>query len=463
MNPTDTSGYIFYNALTKNDNDSLNDDLKKVLEKNKKPITFGKCSRFYLYILGSGSFKMLSSLILGSNKDKENEFGLFGFCPVLNQYNFIQSIYTYIGYIIFGLIFYYFKDPDKSDSKEKKEIKENYDFPKRVGSLYKNISATKNIDKVKKNINLEIFFLCVVFAVHIETKKVLYIQGFQYFNLWTTEIIFMQWLMRKYFTIDYYKHHKISLLFNSIFCSSILILTTFLPNSLYEDGKENSFQNIKKKLGSYFYGLLLIIVYMVLSTAFCFTRIYSKVLMQIKFISPYKLVFLFGIAGLVISFIVSIIGKYIGFSDNLVNYFSSMKSVLDKGETYQFYGEIFLVSPTCAFANAMEFIFEILTIYYLNPFYILLSNTLYYTISQLIYFLLNLSSDRLVIIHFIITELTEFFTCLGLMVYLEVIELNCWGLNYDLKKTIMEKAEIEFKLLNDSKIEEEEDDDKSNA
>ena len=67
----------------------------------------------------------------------------------------------------------------------------------------------------------------------------------------------MQWLMRKYFTIDYYKHHKISLLFNSIFCSAILILTTFLPNSLYEDGKENSFQNIKKKLGSYFYGLLL--------------------------------------------------------------------------------------------------------------------------------------------------------------------------------------------------------------
>ena len=74
MNPTDASGYIFYNPLTKNDNDSLNDDLKKVLEKNKKPITFGKCSRFYLYILGSGSFKMLSSLILGANKDKENEF-----------------------------------------------------------------------------------------------------------------------------------------------------------------------------------------------------------------------------------------------------------------------------------------------------------------------------------------------------------------------------------------------------
>ena len=155
MNPTDTSGYIFYNALTKNDNDSLNDDLKKVLEKNKKPITFGKCSRFYLYILGSGSFKMLSSLILGSNKDKENEFGLFGFCPVLNQYNFIQSIYTYIGYIIFGLIFYYFKDPDKSDSKEKKEFYKNI-----------NINGNKNIDILTKNINLKIIFMYYFYFPH---------------------------------------------------------------------------------------------------------------------------------------------------------------------------------------------------------------------------------------------------------------------------------------------------------
>jgi len=462
MNHTDAGGYIFYNALTKSDNDCLNDDLKKVLEKNKKPITFGKCSRFYLYILGSGSFKMLSSLILGSNKDKENEFGLFGFCPVLNQYNFIQSIYTYIGYIIFGLIFYYFKDPDKSDLKEKKENKENYVFPKRVGSLYKNISETKNIDKVKKNINLKIFFLCVVFAVHIETKKVLYIQGFQYFNLWTTEIIFMQWLMRKYFTIDYYKHHKISLLFNSIFCSSILILTTFLPNSLYEDGKENSFQNIKKKLGSYFYGLLLIIVYMVLSTAFCFTRIYSKVLMQIKFISPYKLVFLFGITGLIISLIASVVGYYINYSDNLFNYFSSMKSVLDKGETYHFYGEIFLVSLINSFSNSMEFNFEMLIIYYLNPLYILLSNSLYFTISQLINFMLNISSDGLVIAVFIITELIELFTGFGLMVYLEIIELNCCGLNYDLKKTIMKKAEIEFRLLNNTRIDDDGEDEENN-
>jgi len=66
-----------------------------------------------------------------------------------------------------------------------------------------------------------------------------------------------------------------------------------------------------------------------------------------------------------------------------------------------FYGEIFLISPINSFANAMEFIFEILTNYYLNPFYILFSNTVYYAISQFIFFKLNLSNDDLLITHFI--------------------------------------------------------------
>ena len=52
----------------------------------------------------------------------------------------------------------------------------------------------------------------------------------------------------------------------------------------------------------------LIPVYMFLSLVFCFTRIYSKVLMEIKFISPNKLVFLFVIAGLIISLLACVVG-----------------------------------------------------------------------------------------------------------------------------------------------------------
>ena len=124
-----------------------------------------------------------------------------------------------------------------------------------------------------------------------------------------------------------------------------------------------------------------------------------------------------------------------------------MRVVLDKGKKYRFYGEIFLVSPMYSFSNALEFIFEIITIYYLNPFYVLLSNTLYYSVSEFITFMLQLSNAGLVILHFILTELAEFWISFWLMVYLEIIELNFCGLSDNVKKNIIKKGENEFKLL----------------
>ena len=106
-----------YNNSFDNSND--NDTKKK---QNKKIITLGKCSRLYLYILYSGLFKLLSLILLGDNIILEDGIGLFGFCPILYKYNFIQSIYIYIGYIVFGVIVFYFKGDDKK--KDKKEYKD---------------------------------------------------------------------------------------------------------------------------------------------------------------------------------------------------------------------------------------------------------------------------------------------------------------------------------------------------
>ena len=85
-----------------------------------------------------------------------------------------------------------------------------------------------------------------------------------------------------------------------------------------------------------------------------------------------------------------------------------------------------------------------------------MSNTLYYAINEFILFMINLSNDGLVIIHFILTELAEIWISLGLMVYLEIIELNFCGLNDKLRKNIMKTGENEFKLLSGSKFKEEE-------
>ena len=107
---SENSKYNYYTISPYAYNDEKEENDAKKNEDYKKLISIGKCSRFYLLILGAGSFKLLSLLILGANNIYEDGIGLFGFCPVLSNYNFVQSIYMYIGYIIFGFIFYHFKE-----------------------------------------------------------------------------------------------------------------------------------------------------------------------------------------------------------------------------------------------------------------------------------------------------------------------------------------------------------------
>ena len=105
----------------------------------------------------------------------------------------------------------------------------------------------------------------------------------------------------------------------------------------------------------------------------------------------------------------------------------------------------------------MEKAFEILTIYYLNPFYVLMTNNIYHGITEIIFFIVNKSTDGLVITHFILAEFSEIFAFLGYMVYLEIIELNFCGLGKNLRKVIMEKGENEAREIsifvrNDKKV-----------
>ena len=169
--------------------------------------------------------------------------------------------------------------------------------------------------------------------------------------------------------------------------------------------------------------------------------------MQIKFISPYKIILAFGIVGFVISLIASVVSYFIGYRDNFNNYFSSMRNVLNGEKPYKFWVEIFCIYPLYSFTNFMELTFEILTIYYLNPFYVLMTNNLYYSITELISFLSNISSDGLKIAHFLIAEFSEVFAFLGYMIYLEILELNFCRLNENLKRIIIEKGEKEFRHL----------------
>ena len=76
-----------------------------------------------------------------------------------------------------------------------------------------------------------------------------------------------------------------------------------------------------------------------------------------------------------------------------------------------------------------------------------MTNTIYYGITEAIYFLKISEKDNIKIVHFILTELAEIFSLLGLMIYLEILILNFCRLNENVKIRIIEKGEEEFRKL----------------
>ena len=410
-----------YNNFT-NTSEKSSTEMKK-----KSLISIGNCYKFYFYILGSSLFKVLYLMILG---DKDNNFGLFGFAPILSSYNNMQSIYTYLGYIIFGIITYLcFNNKEK---KNKNVFLETLELIK---------DKMKNQDKTKTK--FQTFLVCLCFAFYKEIQNLLFSFGYQPLDYWTFEVIFTFLLMKKYFEVDIYRHHICSIIMISIICSFLLFVASFFPYSK----KGNQYEFVEEQLGSYLYSFIFIIAFMFISFIYSFSRNFSKVLMQTKFVSQYIIIIFIGITGLIFSIIISIISYLCNNGDNFISYFETLKT----HSTSDILLDLLLISPLSMFFQFMQIYFEILTIYYLNPMYCLLLNNICFGIQRLVLFLFNIKMEYF--ISFLLSEISEIIAIFGYMIYLEIIELNFCGLSDNLKRKIIIKGEKEFNKLNEDKIE----------
>ena len=137
--------------------------------------------------------------------------------------------------------------------------------------------------------------------------------------------------------------------------------------------------------------------------------------MELKYISPYKIIYVTGFLGFFIASILltfTTIFKCEGtitnicdvseyennkknkYYDNLFVYFSNLNYRL-KNETIKFWVEILLITPIYLFTNFVDFLIGILMIFYLNPIYLLVRDCLYYGTKNFISFILNFSSNPL--------------------------------------------------------------------
>ena len=433
---------------------------------SKFKIGIGKCSIFFLYILGNSIFKCLRDCLFNFTSFNPNsQIGLFGFEPALSKHSTITNIYMYLSYIIFGFCLFYYSKRKNIIKKENNE--------KQIKSLAKHklIYNNKKVINIESKKIIQLFLVSLIFVLHSDLIKMLYLfNNISDLDIWTFDIVFASFFMKRYFDIKFYKHQKYALLFIIIICTSLLFVSTFF---------ENVYVIIDDLMGSYFYFIPIVCAFMLITCMTSFGCVVSKVLMDLTFISPYKIIILTGIIGLFLNSISLVITTLVecktnnilddfclsGYNgnkyyDNINTYFSDLK------DEKQIYLEIFLVTPIYLIVCFLEFTCEIFIIYYLNPIYILIRDNLYYGTSRiiLILFKFNDYSNYVTLLKFIILELAEIFAIFGYLVYLEIIELRCFGLDKNLKKNIVLRGEIEVldSLIIKDGDDDDEDSDKEN-
>ena len=205
--------------------------------------------------------------------------------------------------------------------------------------------------------------------------------------------------------------------------------------------------------------------------------------MDLKFISPYKLLLIYGLLGTFINAIIGTISTFFKCPKNFQ--INICKISNDKNETFlenfslywkyqKNFKDILTEIIIILFGIISNFFFEllyILTIKYLTPMHIIFVNLIY---STLLFFSGNLyhkiknkeetkAKPGEIILSYIglIIQIIAFFS---LLIYLEIIVLNFCNFNYDLRISIIERSSNEYEKdkigqLNSSKEEDDDEDD----
>ena len=401
----------------------------------------GELSSLYYYILYSIASKCFADFVLVIPGKNSN---MFNFNPVLNGFTLIKSFYKYISFIIFGTIVYYYSL--KKNKTQERKLPQKIDNGIKKEYIYRSNSFTSVTNKS------EFIRVILLYVFYLELIEISYFVGFHDFDLWMFNIVFTSFFISLLYNQRIYIHQLISLGFNFIINFILAIISGV---------REEIYVKAENVLGNEYYSFFIIFLYILNSFSISYTRVLGKTIMELRYISPYKIIFFIGIVGfLFISILLifsSIFNNYYEINtictgeeplfnknctyfDSFPMYFSSLKKT---NYTKEFWIECLIVTPLNLVANYLEFNFEILLIYYLNPIYILVSDSIYYGIIALITYISQDEKDNPYNILKVTSDILAF---ISYLVYLEIIELRFCRLNENIRKEITNRANLETNI-----------------
>ena len=440
----------------------------------------GRWNKNYKFILLTAIFAFFTNYIFGytfndyldeikiynrtNDTDKVNATGNHTNNNNNNNHVIINYFFRYLGLILFSFILY------KIDFFYKNKIfKDNSEY-----NIFKSSSIKLIYNNFEENIKnkiiispLFILLIMIIMALQEISEDIFYKSNLRALDFWMFELPLLSYFNLKYFKFKIYRHHKLVIYLNIIICGILRIIYLIVVINDDEDRKKNSiFEYYSKNLGIIPFGIITYLMIMI-SRAFALSEI--KVLMQYKYLSPIKLLIIYGIIGAIITIIIGIISSFI--ECNKIISFSVLKICRIKDNKYESYffenfriwwndefniSGIFLLL-TGIIMNFFYRLFYILIIKNLTAIHIIFSNLFYTNLLGSIRYIkilinsednnnINLINIFILFIHIIIF--------IGLLIYLEMIELNFCKLNYNLKKTIIERSMQDYELEIDNEEDE---------
>ena len=217
----------------------------------------------------------------------------------------------------------------------------------------------------------------------------------------------------------YYKHQNISFF--------ILILIEIIKNIYFFIKNDYHYSNFILFILSIIYSILYAIYYL-----------YIKGLMKYKFISPYKCNYMIGIINVPIIILISLIISFtpLGHTNNEY-YYDSIFELFNDLRNIEVKNVIILILTPFVFGMYAFIVIKIIYDYSIFHMYIP--------------FLIQYSIENIFFKHFEWTEIIFLISSfliklIMILVFLEIIEINCCGLNENIKRNIISRGRIDSSL-----------------
>jgi len=424
-----------------------------------KYISIGIYNKNYLYITYLIIVSNLKDMVYGYNYNGSFEAIFLGFKDNFIEFPLMRRILGYIGTLIMSLIFLY-----KFASKNKNEILLNKKVESKINYIYNTINISKKTF---------FLFLLITFLWILEEQLIdIFSSAFKDLDFWMLEIIILYYINNKIYNQKHYLHQKVIIYLNLILA---LLKILVIISSFYGDNEENRNNNKILYVTYYKFIPIIIIIYLCLITLRSYANIQLKWLMDYKYISINKILLAYGIIGIILSSIAGIITTFYKCPSN--EFFSQICKVKLTDEPIYFDNFIvyyqkfdYLEILRIIFGALLFFFskyFSLLIIKYFSPIHLIFSFPIYFFFKKIFLVINTLIHGKFFIenrmnnieFKFGLDISVDFLSFFGFAIYLELIELNFCGLNYNLGRYISRRAYTEIyensdNFINDNEEEE---------